>query len=108
LTTTVTLAVCCFPAASRAVADRTCWPFGTVALFHVAAYGSAATSAPRLTPSIANCTPTTATLSDADAPNAIVPVTVEFAAGPFRATAGGVVSLNTVTGTDATRWLPAA
>src|SRR5206468_2991759 len=94
-TTTVTLAVRWLPAASRAVAVSTCAPFRTVLVFQVVSYGSAATSEPRLTPSIANCTPATPTASEATAPNAIVPVTAGSVEGVVSDMSGGVVSFAT-------------
>src|SRR5947209_14484621 len=100
-TVTLTAEVAVLPAASRAIAVRVCTPFLAVVLFHETAYGTVVTSAPRFAPSSLNCTPTTPTLSVALAEIVIVPVTVESAAGAVMDTAGGVVSLNTVTLTAA-------
>ena len=61
-------------------------------LSHDAAYGAAVSSAPRFTPSILNCTPATATLSDAVAVIATVPDTVALFAGAVTDTVGAVVS----------------
>ena len=96
-TNTTTLAVCWLPAASRAVAVRTCAPLGTVTLSQFVVYGAAVCGVPRLTPSTANCTLTTPLSSDAAATTAIVPVTIAFAAGVMSETVGGVVSFATVT-----------
>src|SRR5437762_4803490 len=85
------------PAASRATAVRLCEPLLAVVVFHETEYGAAVTSAPGLRPSSRNCTPTTLTLSEALAVTLIVPATMVPEAGEVMLTAGGVVSLNTVT-----------
>jgi len=80
-----------------------------VVVFHGTEYGAAVSSPPRLTPSSLNCTPATVPLSVAFALTVIVPATVEPALGAVIETAGGVVSLKTVTVTAAdVAWLPAA
>jgi len=68
-----------------------------VVVFHETEYGAAVTSAPALSPSSRNCTPTTPTLSEALAVTLIVPATMVPEAGEVMLTVGGVVSLNTVT-----------
>ena len=45
------------PLVSLAMADRKCWPLGTVIVPHEIEYGLDVSSAPRLTPSRTNCTP---------------------------------------------------
>src|SRR4030095_11051948 len=77
---------------SRATAVRTCGPSGIVVVFHVATKGGPVTSAPTLTPSTLNCTPSTPTLSAAAAVSVTAPLTVEPASGPVTETVGGVVS----------------
>src|SRR5207247_1930314 len=81
-----------FPAASRATAVRLCVALVAVVVVHETAYGAAVTSAPRLTPSSLNCTPTTPMLSVALAETVTVPATVTPAAGAVMETVGGVVS----------------
>src|SRR5262249_708386 len=72
-------------------------------------YGIVITSAPRFAPSSLNCTPTTATLSEALALIVVVADTVAPSAGAVMLTLGGVVSLKTVTVTAAAgAVLPAA
>src|SRR5205085_2059653 len=89
------------PAPSRAIAVREWTPFATVPVFHEIEYGLAVPAVPRLTPSSLNCAPGTPTSSDALAEMATVSDTVDPAAGALTATVGGVVSLFTVTVTDA-------
>src|SRR5207245_829497 len=80
------------PAASRATAVRPWAAFVAVVVGQEIVYGAAVTSAPKLTPSSLNCTPTTPTLSVALAETVIVPETVALAAGAVMETVGGVVS----------------
>src|SRR4029450_10884545 len=97
-TVTATLAeVVTLPAASRATADTVCGPLAADAVFHGTEYGAVVSSAPTLAPSTLNCTPVTPTLSVAVAEMAVVPAIVAPGAGDVTATAGGVVSLKTVT-----------
>src|SRR5712691_7161144 len=72
-----------------------------VVVFQETEYGDVVSSAPALTPSSRNCTPTTPTLSEALAVTLIVPETVAPEAGEVMLTVGAVVSLNTVTVTGA-------
>jgi len=65
-------------------------------------------SAPTGVPSTRNCTPATATSSAALAAISTDPLSVAWAAGAVKATVGTVVSLNTVTTSDACALLPAA
>src|SRR5438132_12227256 len=81
-----------FPAPSRATAVNACVPSGTVVVFQLIAYGTAVTSAASGTASTLNCTPTTATLSDASALTVAVPLTDAPLAGELTSTAGGVGS----------------
>src|SRR4051812_35251634 len=87
-TVTVTPAdVAWLPAASRARAATVWEPFGTVVEFQAVVYGAAVASAPTAVPSTRNCTPTTATLSDAVADRlTAVPLTLAPAAGAVIAT----------------------
>src|SRR5437868_6850715 len=62
-----------FPAASRATAVSVYDPLPTVVVSQAMLYGAVVSSAPRLLPLILNCTPATATLSDADADTVAVP-----------------------------------
>src|SRR6266513_403930 len=80
------------PAASRAMAVIVCEPSLTEAVFQGIEYGALVASAPRLTLSILNCTPTTPTLSEALAVKLVVPETVAPETGDVMLTAGGVVS----------------
>ena len=99
-----------FPAASRAVAVNAWTPFANVVVFHNTRYGAVSTSAPCAVPSTKNCTPTTPTLSDADAVIVTVPATLVPFRGAAIDTVGGVMSgFATVTDTvaDVVR-LPAA
>src|SRR5436309_14563698 len=93
-TVTLTAAeVAVFPAASRATAVRVWTPFATKVVFQVMEKDPAVSSAPRLAPSSLNCTPTTPTLSEAEAETVTVaPETVAPAAGAVIETVGGVVS----------------
>src|SRR5205823_5701444 len=80
-----------------------------VVVFHATAYGGVVSSAPSDTPSSLNCTPTTPVVSVAVAVTETVPLTTPPAAGAVTETAGGTVSLNTVTVTAAeVAVLPAA
>jgi len=101
------------PAASRATAARVCEPLLTLAVFQGIEYGALVSSAPKLAPSILNCTPTTPTLSEALAVTVTVADTVWPLLGEVMLTVGGVVSEGgafatvTVTGAEVVR-LPAA
>ena len=94
LTVTMTAAdVVVFPAASRATAVRVWEPLATAVVDQEIEYGELRSSAPRLTPSSLNCTPTTPTLSEAVADSVTAaPETVDPALGAVMETAGGVVS----------------
>src|SRR5437762_1743429 len=98
--TLTTAEVAVFPAASRATALRLWMPLLAMVVFHERGYGAAVTSAPRLTPSSLNCTPTTPTLSVALTETVIVPVTVEPAAGALIETVGGALSTATLTAAE--------
>src|SRR5882672_9551774 len=100
-TVTVTAAdVVWLPAASRARAASVCEPFDAAVEVQAMVYGAVVTSAPTAAPSSRNCTPTTATLSEAVADTVTaVPVAVEPFAGAVIATVGGAMSLFTVTDT---------
>src|SRR5947209_19444404 len=94
-----------FPDSSRATAVSACDPSATVVVFQLIAYGTAVASATG-TPSTMNCTPTTATLSDASALTVAVPLTDAPSVGELTFTAGGVVSggaPNTSNASTATR-----
>src|SRR2546421_33925 len=80
------------PAASRATALIVCVPFAAPVVFQEIEYGAAVSSAPKLTPSILNCTPATPTLSEAVALSVTVADTVAPFKGELMFTAGGVVS----------------
>src|SRR2546422_1176324 len=80
------------PAASRATAVRPWAAFVAVVVGQEIVYGAAVTSAPRVTLSSLNCTPTMPTLSVALAETVIVPKTVTPAAGAVIETVGGVTS----------------
>ena len=101
-----------FPAASRAMAVTVCGPLGTAAVLQLTENGNEVSSLPTFAPSTWKRTPTTRTLSVAEAERVVVPVTDAPAAGLVTATAGGVVSgtgLLTVTVRGAeTAWLAAA
>src|SRR6266516_4013912 len=100
------------PAASRATAVMVCEPSLTEAVSQGIEYGALMSSAPKLTLSILNCTPTTPTLSEALAVKLVVPETVAPETGDVMLTVGGVVSagdpLATVTVTESEVVLPAA
>src|SRR5687767_12038162 len=97
------------PAPSRAVAVSVCDPSLAAAVFQVAEYGAVVLSAPSATPSRKNCTPVTATLSEALAVTVIAALTVAPLAGEVIATVGATESLTTVTVTLAeVAVLPAA
>src|SRR5947199_8030459 len=81
-----------FPAPSRATAVNACVPSATVVVFQVIVYGTAVASAPAGMSSILNCTPTTATLSEASALTVAVPLPDAPSPGARTSTAGGVVS----------------
>src|SRR2546426_7209079 len=81
-----------FPAPSRATAVRVCGPSGTVVVFQLMVYGTAVSSGPSGDPSTKNCTPTTATLSEASARTAAVPFTDAPLVGEAIATGGGAVA----------------
>src|SRR5262245_37076249 len=93
------------PAASRATAVMVCEPLAAPVVFQETEYGAVVSSAPKLAPSILNCTPTTPTLSEALAVTPVVPDTVAPEAGEVTLTVGGAVSgggaLLTVTVTTA-------
>src|SRR5262249_37301989 len=72
--------------------ESVCDPLATVVVFQVMLYGDVVSSAPSALPSSRNCTPATATLSDAFAEMVTVPATVAFAAGAVKLTVGLVVS----------------
>src|SRR5205807_361174 len=108
-TVTVTAAVVAWlPAADRTSVVKGRGAVVGVVVFNGTAYGAAVASPPRLRPSRLNCTPATVPLSVAFALTVIVPATVAPALGAVMETAGGVVSLKTVTVTAAVvAWLPA-
>src|SRR6266516_5381982 len=101
------------PAASRAIAVIVCGPLLVVVVSKGIEYGAVVSSAPPLTPSSWNCTPTTPTLSEAVALTVTVAEIVWPLRGDVMLTVGGVVSGGgaldtvTVTGADVVR-LPAA
>src|SRR5262249_8225721 len=109
-TVTVTAgAVAVLPAASLATAVNVCDALPAVLVSQEIEYGIVITSAPRFAPSSLNCTPTTATLSEAWALIVVVGDPVAPSAGAVMLTLGGVVSLKTVTVTAAAvAVLPAA
>src|ERR687895_253881 len=89
-TVTVTaLEVVVLPAASRAIAVIVCDPLAAEPVSHGAAYGADVSSAPTLTPSTRNWTPTTPTLSDAAALSVTVSETVTPDEGAVTDTVGG-------------------
>ena len=99
-----------FPAASLATAVSVCEPFPTLVVFQEIEYGDVVSSEPRLAPSTRNWTPTTPTLSEAEALTVVDPDTVAPDAGAVMLTDGGVVSAFetvTLTGDEVVR-LPAA
>src|ERR1041384_5262296 len=81
-----------FPAASRATAVSVCDPLPIVVVSQEMLYALVISSAPRFTPSNLNCTPTTPTLSDADADTVTAPDTDAPLAGAVNDTVGAVVS----------------
>src|SRR5437879_5282519 len=89
------------PAASRAIAAMVCEPLLAPVVFQGTEYGAAVISAPALTPSNWNCTPTTPTLSEALALTVIVPETVAPEAGEVMLTDGAVASKHTLTAAGA-------
>src|SRR5439155_9130477 len=92
---TVTVAaaeVVLFPATSRATAVSLWLPLPTAVLSQVTENGEVVSSAPSGVPSNWNCTPTTPTLSEAEAATDTDPDTVAPSAGAVSDTAGGVVS----------------
>src|SRR5688500_6581523 len=99
-TTATDVAVVWFPAASRATAVRDFGPSPTVVESQDIEYGALVSSGPRLAPLRRNWTPTTPTLSDAFALTIAAPRSVAPGAGAVMLTAGGVLSLNTVTVTE--------
>src|SRR5437899_7493795 len=100
-TVTLTAAeVAVFPAASRATAVRVCAPLVAVGVFQETAYGAVVTSAPRLAPSSLNCTPTTPTLSEAEAETVMVPLIDRPAVGAVSETVGGALSTVTLTAAE--------
>src|SRR5439155_1477788 len=94
--TLTALLVALFPAASRATAVKVCAPLLALGVGHETVYGAAVSSAPSVTPSSLNCTPTTPTLSVAVAEIVTVPETLAAGAGAVSATVGGVVSRTVV------------
>src|SRR4029453_11637234 len=77
-------------------------PLPTDVVFHEIEYGALVSSAPTFVPSTLNCTPATATLSEAVADTVTVFCTVALLAGALIETVGAVVSaLLTVTDTVA-------
>jgi hypothetical protein len=96
--TTTAADVVVFPAASRATAVIVWLPFATVVVSHETLNGVPRSSAPILTPSRLNWTPTTPTLSVAFADTVIVPETVAPFTGAVTEIVGGVIStVNVVT-----------
>jgi hypothetical protein len=92
-TLTVTAALVAeFPAASFAMARRTCVPFELLVVSHKNMYGATLSSAPAFAPSIWNCTLATPTSSAAFALTVTVFDTVAPFPGAVRDTVGGVVS----------------
>ena len=100
------------PAASRATAVIVCWPLLVVVGSKGIEYGAVVSSAPPLTPSSWNCTPTTPTLSEAFALTVTVVDIVWPFAGELMLTVGGVVSaaagVVALAGLDCAERLPAA
>src|SRR5919201_6397818 len=90
--TVVAADVAVFPERSRATAVTVCWPSSTAVVFQLTEYGTVVSSAAMGDPSTKNCTPTTATSSDASALTVAVPLTDAPLAGELIATVGGVVS----------------
>ena len=81
-----------FPAASRARAVSVWDPFRRVVVSRDTEYGAVVTSVPMLFPSSLNCTPATATSSEAFAETVTVPESVVPEAGDEIDTDGGVLS----------------
>jgi len=81
-----------FPELSRATAVSVWTPLTELAVFHDVEYGEAVASVPRFRPSSLNCTPDTATLSEAMAEMVTVPEIVAPSAGLLSETEGSVVS----------------
>ena len=71
-----------------------------VVVFQETAYGAVVTSAPRLDPSSLNCTPTTPTLSEAEAETVMVPLIDRPAVGAVSETVGGALSTVTLTAAE--------
>ena len=91
--TEIAAVVAVFPEVSRARACSVCVPFDAVVVFQEKLYGEVVSSVPSsVLPSSRNCTPATATLSDAVAVRVTVPRRIELAAGPDQVTVGAVVS----------------
>src|SRR5436853_527012 len=80
-----------FPEVSRASADSVWLPLVALVLFQATVYGDVVSSAPMLTPSSLNCTPTTATLSEivADKLTAVPPM-IALLIGDVTDSVGGV------------------
>src|SRR5262245_57218050 len=92
-TVTLTLAaVAVLPEEAAARAESGCGRWRAVVVFQLNVYGGVVTGAPIGAPSNRNCTPATATLSEAEAVTATVPETVVPDCGAVIATVGGVVS----------------
>src|SRR3954468_11734821 len=89
----VTTAGAVFPARSRATAVRAWAPFATSAVFQATEYGAVVSSGPIGAPSARNCTPATASLSDAFAVNTTGPETVAPGNGDVIETTGLTVSI---------------
>ena len=91
--TEIAAVVAVFPDVSRARACSVCVPFDAVVVFQEKLYGEVVSSVPSsVLPSSRNCTPPTATLSDAVAVRVTVPRRIELAGGPDQVTVGAVVS----------------
>src|SRR4051794_2369966 len=106
-TETVTDADARLPAASRAVAAIVCGPLGAVFVSHGSVNEGPVSSGPNGVPSMLNWTPVTPTLSVALAPITTAPAIGCAPAGETIEIDGAVVSLNTVTMTEAVVELPA-
>ena len=85
-------AVVMLPAASRAMAVNVCDASLAVVVSQDVEYGAIVVSAPRFAPSSRNCTPATATLSDASAVTVTVPESFAPELGAVIPTLGAVVS----------------
>src|SRR5262245_50033734 len=88
-----------FPAPSRVTAVSVCAPFGTLVVSHMTEYGAVRSSAPRFAPSSMNWTPTTPTLSDANADTVTREDGDEPCGGVMMETVGEVVSAPLLTAT---------